>query len=134
LNELTPATISTLNPESLGPAIAPYSQATVANGFCFIAGQVGLDPNNEVIAPGDVRAQTTASIERMETILADVGASLSDIVTATVFLVDVADFGGFNEAWAEKFGDHRPARATVRADLLLEGLVVEIQAIAVVSD
>jgi 2-iminobutanoate/2-iminopropanoate deaminase len=51
-----------------------------------------------------------------------------------VFLVDVGDFAAFNEAWAEKFGDHRPARATVRADLLLEGLVVEIQAIAVVPE
>jgi 2-iminobutanoate/2-iminopropanoate deaminase len=131
---LNPAAISTLNPASLGPAIAPYSQATVANGLCFIAGQVGLDADNDVIAPGDVRAQTTAAIERMETILIEVGASLSDVVTATVFLVDVGDFAGFNEAWAEKFGDHRPARATVRADLLLDGLVVEIQAIAVVPE
>jgi 2-iminobutanoate/2-iminopropanoate deaminase len=128
-----PATaITTLNPESLGPAIAPYSQAAVANGFCFVAGQVGLDADNQVIAPGDIRAQTTAAIERIETVLAEVGASLSDVVTATVFLTDVGDFAAFNEAWAEKFGDHRPARATVRADLLLDGLVVEIQATAVV--
>jgi 2-iminobutanoate/2-iminopropanoate deaminase len=129
---LTPATISTLNPDSLGPAIAPYSQATVANGLCFVAGQVGLDAENRVIAPGDVRTQTTAAIERIEAVLAEVGASLSDVVTATVFITDVGDFAAFNEAWAEKFGDHRPARATVRADLLIEGLVVEIQAIAVV--
>jgi 2-iminobutanoate/2-iminopropanoate deaminase len=128
---LTPTAISELNPESLGPAIAPYSQATVANGFCFIAGQVGLDADNEVIAPGDVKAQTTAAIERMETILAELGASLEDVAAATVFITDLDDFAGFNEAWAEKFGDHRPARATVRADLLLEGLVVEIQATAV---
>jgi 2-iminobutanoate/2-iminopropanoate deaminase len=124
--------ITTLNPESLGPAIAPYSQGAVANGFCFVAGQVGLDPENNVIAPGDVRAQTTAAIERIETVLAEVGAELGDIVTATVFITDLGDFAGFNEAWAEKFGDHRPARATVRADLLLEGLVVEIQATAVI--
>ena len=124
--------ITTLNPESLGPAIAPYSQGAVANGFCFVAGQVGLDAENKVIAPGDVRAQTTAAIERMETVLAEVGAGLRDIVTATVFISDLGDFAGFNEAWAEKFGDHRPARATVRADLLLEGLVVEIQAMAAI--
>ena len=130
---MTPAAISTLNPESLGPAIAPYSQAAVVNGFCFIAGQVGLDADNQVIAPGDVRAQTTVAIERMETILAEAGASLEDVVTATVFLTDVGDFAAFNEAWAEKFGNHRPARATVRADLLLDGLVVEIQAVAAVT-
>ena len=130
---MTSATISTLNPEQLGPAIAPYSQAAVVNGLCFIAGQVGLDAENQVIAPGDVRAQTTAAIERMETILDELGAGLDDVVSATVFLTDVDDFAAFNEAWSEKFGDHRPARATVRADLLLEGLVVEIQAIAVVG-
>lgn len=131
---MTPATIETLNPEALGPAIAPYSQGTVANGLCFIAGQVGLDAENQVIAPGDVRAQTTAAIARMETILDEVGGKLTDVVSATVFLTDLDDFAGFNEAWSEKFGDHRPARATVRADLLLEGLVVEIQAIAVLGD
>jgi 2-iminobutanoate/2-iminopropanoate deaminase len=124
------AGIQTLNPDSLGPAIAPYSQATVANGFCFIAGQVALDADNEVIAPGDARAQTVAAVERMETILDELGASLEDVVSATVFLTDLDDFAAFNEGWSEKFGDHRPARAAVRADLLLDGLVVEVQAIA----
>ncbi len=123
--------IRTLNPETLGPAIAPYSQATVAGDLIFVAGQVGLDAENNVVAPGDVRRQTTVALERTETILAEVGASLRDVVTATVWLTDTSLFAGFNEAWSEKFGDHRPARATVRADLLLDGLVVEIQSIAV---
>jgi 2-iminobutanoate/2-iminopropanoate deaminase len=128
---LTPVAISQLNPDSLAPAIAPYSQATVANGMCFIAGQVALDENNEVIAPGEIGPQTTATIERMETILAEVGAELTDIVTTTVWLVDFDDFDEFNEAWSAKFGDHRPARAAVKSELLLDGLVVEVQATAV---
>ncbi len=123
-------TVTQINPDTLGPAIAPYSQATVAGGFVFIAGQVALDRENKVIAPGDVKQQTTAALERIGVILEEVGASLSDITTATVYLTDVALFSQFNEAWAAKLGDHRPARATVRADLLLDGLVVEIQAIA----
>lgn len=127
---MTSAGITTLNPDSFGPAIAPYSQATVANGFCFVAGQVALDERNEVIAPGDARAQTVAAVERIETILGELDASLEDVVSATVFLTDLEDFAAFNEGWSEKFGDHRPARAAVRADLLLEGLVVEVQAIA----
>lgn len=130
---MTPAPITTVNPESLGPAIAPYSQATVAKGLCFVAGQVALDPNNDVIAPGDAKAQTIAAIERIETILGEVGAGLRDVVTATVFLTDLDHFAAFNDGWSERFGDHRPARATVRADLLLDGLVVEIQAIAAVE-
>ncbi|MBX5469388.1 MAG: RidA family protein [Thermoleophilaceae bacterium] len=125
--------ITAINPDSLGPAIAPYSQATVAGNLVFIAGQVALDKDNNVIAPGDARAQTVATLERIETLLKEVGGSLSDIATTTVWLTDLSHFAAFNEGWAEKFGDHRPARATLRSDLLIEGLVVEIQATAVLS-
>jgi len=124
------AELSIYNPSSLGPAIAPYSQAVVANGFAYLAGQVGLDKDNNVVAPGDVKEQTRVSIERIQTILAEFGAELTDIVSATVFITDLSDFAAFNEAWAAAFGDHRPARACVVAGLLLPGLVVEIQAVA----
>lgn len=123
-------TVRQINPDVLGPAIAPYSHATVAGGFVFVAGQVALDRDNKVIAPGDVKQQTAAVLDRIEAILGEVGASLSEITTATVYLTDIGLFGDFNEAWAARMGDHRPARATVRADLLIDGLVVEIQAIA----
>ncbi len=124
------AELSIHNPSSLGPAIAPYSQAVVANGFAYLAGQVGLDKDNNVVAPGDVKEQTRVAIDRIKTILAEFDAELTDIVSATVFITDVTDFADFNEAWAEQFGDHRPARACVVAGLLLPGLVVEIQAVA----
>jgi 2-iminobutanoate/2-iminopropanoate deaminase len=123
--------IKQINPDSFGPPIAPYAQATVAGDLIFVAGQVALDEDNNVVAPGDAVAQTTAAIERIEVILAEAGASLNDIATATVYITDLSHFGPFNEAWAAKFGDHRPARATVIAGLLLEGLVVEIMATAV---
>jgi 2-iminobutanoate/2-iminopropanoate deaminase len=128
---MTSAGIQTLNPDTLGAAIAPYSQATIANGFCFISGQVALDQNNEVVAHGDARAQTVVVLERMETILAEVGATLTDVVTTTVWLTEPRDqYAAFNEAWAEKFGDHRPARAVVKSPLLFDGLTVEVQATA----
>lgn len=120
-----------LNPARLGPAIAPYSQAAVANGLVHIAGQVALDPDNQVVSPGDAKAQTSFAVGRIRTILAEVGATLEDIVSATVFITSPEHFGAFNEAWSAEFGDHRPARATVIAGLLLPGLVVEIQAVAV---
>lgn len=128
-----PAEIRVVNPPQLGPAIAPYSQATVANGFVYVAGQVALDPENSVVAPGEVLAQTSYAIGRIRTILAECGATLNDVVSATVFITDLADFAGFNEAWGAEFGDHRPARATVVAGLLLPGLVVEIQVVAALS-
>ena len=125
------ANVKVLNPAQLGPAIAPYSQAAIANGFIYIAGQVALDPNNQVVAPDDAKAQTTYALGRIRAILSEVGATLDDIVSATVFITSLDHFGPFNEAWAAEFGEHRPARATVVAGLLLPGLVVEIQAVAV---
>lgn len=122
--------VTVTNPDSLGPAIAPYSQAASANGFVYVAGQVGLDQENNVVAPGDVREQTRVALDRTRTILAEHGLDLPDIVTATVFITDLSHFAGFNEAWGAAFGDHRPARATVVAGLLMDGLVVEIQSIA----
>ena len=131
----TSAGIKTINPDTLGAAIAPYSQATVANGFCFISGQVALDKDNEVVAHDDVGAQTAIALERVETILAEVGATLDDIVTTTVWLTEPREqYAAFNAAWGEKFGDHRPARAVVKSPLLFDGLTVEIQATAALPE
>jgi 2-iminobutanoate/2-iminopropanoate deaminase len=123
-----------INPSGFGPSLAPYSQGARVGNLLFIAGQVGLDEENNVVTPGEVGEQTRVSIDRMRRVLAEVGGDLTDIVAATVYLTDMADFGAFNEAWSEQFGDHRPARAAVRADLALAGLVVEIQAIAALGE
>lgn len=124
------ASVRTLNPATLGPALFPYSQAAVANGFVFVAGQVALDDVNNVVAPGDAYAQTKVALDRVRVILAEVDATLDSVVTATVFVTGLEHLDGFNRAWAEEFGGHRPARATVVAGLLLDGLVVEVQVTA----
>jgi 2-iminobutanoate/2-iminopropanoate deaminase len=123
--------LTAVNPSALGPLTAPYSQGIAAGNMVFVAGQVGVDEEHAVVSPGDAGAQTTVAIERIEHVLREAGASLDDVVSATVFLADLGQYGEFNRAWAEKFGDHRPARATVHAELLLDGSVVEIQVIAV---
>jgi 2-iminobutanoate/2-iminopropanoate deaminase len=104
-----------------------------AGNLVFVAGQGAVDKDNNIVALGDVREQTRITLERVRAVLAEVGGDLRNVVSATVFLTDLANFGAYNEAWVEKFGDHRPARATVRADLLFD-LLVEVQAIAVVPD
>jgi 2-iminobutanoate/2-iminopropanoate deaminase len=123
--------IQIVNPSSFGPALFPYSQATVANGLVFVAGQVALDDDNKVVAPGDAYEQTLVALDRVARVLAEVGGSLGDVVTATVFVPGLEHLPGFNKAWEEKFGSHRPARATVVAGLLIDGLVVEVQSTAV---
>lgn len=126
--------IQIVNPPSFGEALFPYSQATVVNGLVFVAGQVALDDDNVVVAPGDAYEQTLVALDRVVRVLAEVGGSLDDVVTATVFVSSLEHLSGFNKAWEEKFGSHRPARATVVAGLLIEGLVVEVQSIAVVRN
>jgi 2-iminobutanoate/2-iminopropanoate deaminase len=123
--------IQIINPSTFGPALFPYSQATVAGGLVFVAGQVALDDDNNVVAPGDAYEQTKVTLDRVSRVLAEVGGTLDDIVTTTVFVPDLEHLPGFNKAWTEVFGDHRPARATVVAGLLIDGLVVEVQSIAV---
>ncbi|MFC7494253.1 MULTISPECIES: RidA family protein [unclassified Nocardioides] len=123
--------IQIVNPSTFGPSLFPYSQATVAGGLVFVAGQVALDDENNVVAPGDAFEQTKVTLDRVARVLAEVGGTLDDIVTATVFVPDLEHLPGFNKAWIEVFGDHRPARATVVAGLLIDGLVVEVQSIAV---
>ena len=123
--------IQIVNPSTFGPALFPYSQATVANGLVFVAGQVALDDDNNVVAPGDAYEQTLHTLGRIERVLAEVGGTLDDIVTATVFVPGLEHLPAFNKAWSEKFGEHRPARATVVAGLLIDGLVVEVQSTAI---
>lgn len=125
------STIRTVNPSTFGPALFPYSQATVANGFVFVAGQVALDDDNNVVAPGDAYEQTKVTLDRISRVLAEVGGTLDDVLTATVFVPGLEHLPEFNRAWQEVFGSHRPARATVVAGLLIDGLVVEVQSTAV---
>ena len=123
--------LARLEPASFAPPIAPYSQGIAAAGLIFVAGQVALDEDNGIVAPGDAREQTVVTLRRVEAVLQEAGATLNDLVSCTVFLADLDDFDAFNQGWAEVLGDHRPARATLRSELLLEGLTVEIVSIAV---
>jgi 2-iminobutanoate/2-iminopropanoate deaminase len=115
---------------ALGTAVAHYAQGVVAGDFIFLAGQVAFDESNNLVGKGDAAAQTRQIIKRMEIALQEAGATLQDVVTATVFLKTVEDFAAFNEAWKESFGEHKTARATVKAEMAFPELLVEVQAIA----
>ena len=113
-------------------AIGPYSQAVVANGFLFTAGQVALDPDRGELVAGGITEQTTRALENLRAIVAAADSELSQVVKTTVFLVDMADFGAMNEVYSRFFGDHRPARSTVAVAALPRGARVEIEVIATV--
>jgi 2-iminobutanoate/2-iminopropanoate deaminase len=109
---------------------APYSQAINANGFVFVAGQLGFEPGQtEVVGPG-IKAQTEQTIDNLEAILTEAGSSLDRIVKTTVFLASLNDFQGMNEVYAGRIGDTPPARSTIEVGALPSGALVEIEAIA----
>jgi 2-iminobutanoate/2-iminopropanoate deaminase len=109
---------------------APYSQAIKANGFVFVAGQLGLAPGStEVVGPG-IEEQTRQTLDNLEAILNEAGSGLDRIVKTTVFLASLDDFQGMNAVYAERVGENPPARSTIEVAALPSGALVEIEAIA----
>ena len=118
--------------ENAPAAIGPYSQAVVAGNFVFTAGQIALDPATGQIVQGDVTAQTERVMRNLAAVLENAGASWADVVKTTVYLQDMADFPRVNEVYGRVMGDARPARSTVQVAGLPRGVLVEIDAIAIV--
>ena len=115
-----------LEPASFGPSTLPFSQGVRA-GMLFIAGQGAVDDEGNFVGQGDIREQTRVTLDRVRRVCEEAGGDLSSVVSATVFLTDLENFAAYIEAWVEAFGGHRPARATVRTDLLFD-MMVEVQA------
>jgi len=110
-------------------AIGPYSQAVVAGGFLFTAGQIALDPTTGQMSDGDVVAQTEAVMRNLGAVLGAAGATWGDVVKTTVYLHDMAAFPAVNEVYGRWLAGARPARSTVQVSALPRGALVEIDAI-----
>ena len=122
--------LTTVHTDHAPAAIGPYSQAVIANGFVFTAGQIALDPATGQVVEGDVVAQTEQVLANLGAVLERAGASWKSVVKTTVFLADMNDFPRVNEVYARVFGDSRPARSTVAVAGLPRGVRVEIEAVA----
>ncbi len=108
----------------------PYSPAVRSGDLLFLAGSVGVDASDNLV-PGGIQAQTRKAIENIETVLKADGMGLENVVSTKVYLSDSRLYGEMNIAYGEAFRDKPPTRATLEADLALEGSLIEIQAIAV---
>lgn len=122
--------LKTVKTSAAPAAIGPYSQAVIANGFLFTAGQIALDPASGNVIQGDVVAQTERVLANLKAILTEAGAGWEHVVKTTVFLMDMSDFPRVNEAYAKALGEARPARSTVQVSGLPRGVLVEIEAVA----
>ena len=118
--------------EKAPAAIGPYSQGIIAGNFLYTAGQIALDPATGQIVPGDVTAQTERVMRNLSAVLESAGAAWTDVVKTTVYLMDMADFPRVNEVYGRMIGDARPARSTVQVSGLPRGVLVEIDAVALI--
>jgi 2-iminobutanoate/2-iminopropanoate deaminase len=110
-------------------AIGPYSQAIVADGTVYCAGQIGLDPATGELAEG-LEAQAERALRNLTAVLDAAGATLADVVKTTIFLADMGDFTAVNAIYGTFMPDPPPARSTVAVAGLPKGALVEIEAIA----
>jgi 2-iminobutanoate/2-iminopropanoate deaminase len=113
------------------PAIGPYSQAIVANGFVFCSGTAGIDPATGV-APDGIEAQTEQALRNLDAILTAAGASLATLVKTTIFYANVDDFAAINAIYARYMPDPPPARSAPANVKLPRNLLISIEAIAVI--
>jgi len=113
-------------------ALGPYSQAIVAGGFVFCSGTAGIDTATGL--PGDgIEAQTELALRNLEAVLTAAGASLSALVKTTIFYASVEDFATINAVYARFMPDPPPARSAPANVALPHGLLISIDAVAVLA-
>jgi len=105
--------------------LGPYSPFVRAGDFVIVSGQGGM--LDGVVVEGGVKAQTEQTMRNVVTQLTAAGVELSDVVKTMCFLTDMGTFAEFNAAYADAFGDHRPARSTVEVSALPGGMNVEVE-------
>ncbi|MGZ8437023.1 MAG: RidA family protein [Candidatus Limnocylindrales bacterium] len=113
------------------PSGLPFSQVVEANGFVFLAGQVGNAPGDgDDAVPGGIEAETRQMLDNVGRLLHAVGLDYRDVVKTTVYLRDFGDFAAMNAVYREYFPAEPPTRATVGVTALARDFRVEIEVIA----
>jgi 2-iminobutanoate/2-iminopropanoate deaminase len=93
----------------------------------IVSGQLGLLPETGELVEGGTAAELRQALVNGSAVLHDAGAGLSDVVKATIFILDMSDFAACNEVWLETFSDPLPARSTVAVAALPRGARAEVE-------
>ena len=122
------------NPEGMTQPTA-YSHLVMYDKLMFIAGQVALDGEGNVVGEGDMGSQLRQVFENMKTVLASKGADFSNIVKINIFTTDIDALRQSFGIRSEYFGEHAPASTLVQIERLARPVfMVEIEAIAIAPD
>ena len=123
-----PKTVPSL--PGIEPGTLPFSKVVEANGFVFVSGQIGDAPGSQGPVPGGIEAETRAMLENVGRLLRAAGLDYRDVVKATVYLTDIAEFAAMNAIYREYSPVEPPTRATVAVTALAVGARIEIEVLA----
>ena len=112
------------------PSSLPFSKIVEANGFVFLAGQIGDAPGSSGPVPGGIEAETRAMLENVGRLLRAIGLDFRDVVKCTVYITDFDEFAAMNAVYREYFAVEPPTRATVEVSRLALGARIEIEVTA----
>lgn len=114
-------------------AVGAYSQAVEQNGFLFISGQIPIDKTTAEPLNVEIKTQVQTCLNNLYNIAKNAGYSKEEIIKITIYTTKMDKFPEINSAYAEFFGEHKPARAVVGVADLPKGVTVEIEAVCIKS-
>lgn len=117
-----------------GAAQGPYSAALRAGDWLFVSGQIATGADGRLLGAADLATQARQCLAQLRTVLEVGGATLEQVAKVTVYLASFEGLGEFNRVYAEFFGTHRPARSLVPVAAFPGGILVEIDAVAMLAD
>ncbi len=120
-------------PPGAAPPLAPYSPGMKAGNMVFVSGTIPNDAQGNVVAPGDIAAQTEHVLESIKSILAAAGGGMEDVVMNHIFITDYANYATMNEVYGRYFGTTRPARYCIKSELVHPDWLVEIASVAMLQ-
>ncbi len=108
-----------------------FNQGNRGGDTVYVSGQVGFDPDGNIVGGGDMAAQARQAFANIRTVLEMAGATMNDVVKITAFLTDLGLYAGYSAARAEAFPDKVPASTAVATPaLVFPGQLVEVEAVA----
>ncbi len=108
----------------------PFSDGILAGNTLYVAGQEGTDEQGKLVV-GGITAETKTALDNIQRVIKAAGFDLKDIVSVTVYLADIHEFGDMNKVYRDFMPDPKPARATIQAAGLVNSARIEVSAIAV---
>lgn len=122
-----------IHTDSAPASIGPYSQAIAVGDTLYTSGQIPVDPTTGKVVAATISQQTEQVMKNLAAVLNEGNSDLHHVIKTTCFLANMSDFAEFNHVYGTHFGNHKPARSCVAVKDLPLGVLVEVEAIALLN-